>query len=69
MMTKRRGNKEGSIYFRNMDGTWRAQITLDGRRLSHTAKTRGECQEWLKKTIQQIDGGLSYSGAKMALKD
>ena len=63
-MTGRRGNNEGSIYKRE-DGTWRSQITLDGRRLSFTGKSRQECQTWLKKTISQIDGGLSYAGANM----
>ncbi len=68
-MSKRRANQEGSIHFRKEDGTWRAQITLDGHRLSYTAKTKRECQEWLKKTISQIDGGLSYMGANMKFSE
>jgi integrase len=63
-MPKRRGNQEGSIHQRE-DGRWRAQITLEGRRLSFSAKTRKECADWVKKTQGQIDGGLSYAGASM----
>ena len=63
-MPKRRGDNEGSI-FKTQDGTWRAQITVDGRRLSHSGKTRKEVQEWLKAAIKEIDGGLTYIGAKM----
>lgn len=65
-MSKRRGNQEGSIHQRE-DGTWRVQITLNGNRLSFSAKTRQECQEWLKKMIRQIDAGLTYAGANMML--
>lgn len=65
-MGRRRGNQEGSIYPRE-DGRWRAQITLDGRRLSFSAKTRRECQEWLKQIKKQIEAGLSYTGAHMRL--
>lgn len=67
-MARRRGNQEGSIYKRE-DGSWRAQITLDGRRLSHSGKTRAVCQEWLKKTIKQIDSGLSFEGASLRLDE
>jgi len=66
-MTKRRGNHEGSIYQRK-DGKWRAQITLEGRRLSFTAKTRRECQDWIKNTVNQIDEGLTYSSTKITLE-
>ena len=67
-MTKRRGNHEGSIHQRK-DGSWRAQITLEGRRLSFSAKTRRECQRWIKNTINQIDDGLSFSNTKITLEE
>ena len=67
-MTKRRGNNEGSIHQRK-DGSWRAQITLEGRRLSFSAKTRRECQRWIKNTINQIDDGLSFSNTKVTLEE
>ncbi len=67
-MAKRRGNQEGSIHQRK-DGKWRAQITLEGRRLSFAAKTRKECQAWIKNTQNQIDRGLIYSDTKITLKE
>lgn len=65
-MSKRRGNNEGTIH-RREDGSFRAQITLEGKRLSHSAKTRQECQTWLKQKIGEIDQGLTYKGATMHL--
>lgn len=63
-MAKKRGNNEGSINQRE-NGSWRAQATVDGHRLSFTGKTRKECQEWLKKTIRQIDEGMSYASTQV----
>jgi integrase len=65
-MTKKRGNTEGTIYKRP-NGTWSAQISLQGRRLSRTFKTQRECQEWLKKTRGQIDDGLTFASTKVRL--
>lgn len=62
-MAKRRCNHELAIYQRG-DGRWRAQVTLDGRRLSFSAKTRRECLEGLKKTNGQIDDGMTYATPK-----
>ena len=67
-MAKKRGNNEGSIYQR-ANGTWRAQIALDGRRLSYTGKTRKDCQEWLKKTIGQIDDGMTFASTQIGLDE
>ncbi len=39
------------------------------QRLSYSAKTRQECQAWLKGVIKQIDTGLTYMGANMKLSD
>jgi len=67
-MAKRRGNNEGSIYKR-ANGSYRAQVTLkDGHRLSYNAKTRGECQEWIRQTLDQARAGLTYEGANMMLE-
>ncbi len=67
-MAKKRGNNEGSIH-RQSNGSWRAQVTLDGRRLSYTAKTRQECQEWIKKTLSQIDEGMTFASTKITLEE
>ena len=67
-MMKKRGNREGSIYKRK-NGTYRAQITVSGKRIGFSAKTRKECQEWMKKIISQVDNGLTYSGAQTNFND
>jgi integrase len=66
-MAKRRANHEGTIFKRN-NGSWRAQVSIQGRRLSHTAKTQRECKEWLKDTIKQLDQGYSYRSAQTSLE-
>lgn len=68
MARKIRGKNEGSIQQRP-NGTWRAQVTLQGRRLSYAAKTRRECQDWIKKTIHQIDDGMTYSNTRIILEE
>jgi len=68
-MAKRRGNKEGTIY-QKADGKWRAQLTThQGKRLSFTAATRKECQEWIKQTNRKLDDGLTYKGTKTTVED
>jgi len=61
-MAKRRGNQEESIY-QKTNGMWRAQMMLNGGRLSITVATRSEAQDWLRKTRNQIENGLTYKGA------
>ena len=67
-MAKRRGNHEGSIH-KLPSGSWRVQTTLNGHRLNFTAKTRQEVQEWLKKTIGQIDDGMTYASTKITVEE
>lgn len=67
-MAQIRGRNEGTIHKRP-NGTWRAQVSLDGKRMSFSAATRQECQGWLKKTIHQIDGGLTFTGAQTTYKE
>jgi integrase len=35
--------------------------------LSYTGKTRKACQDWIKRTVQKIDGGMSYNGSKITV--
>ncbi len=67
-MTKRRGNKEGSIFARP-DGSWRAMVSINGRRLSKSFKTQRECREWVKQTSAQVEDGLTIQGARTTLAD
>ncbi len=39
-------------------------VTVGGKRLTNTCKTRSEGQSWIKKTLGQMDQGLSYDGAR-----
>jgi integrase len=65
-MAKRRGNNEGTL-FQMPNGKWRVQLTLQGHRLSFTAKSRQACQEWIRQTQNQIDDGMTYASAKIKL--
>jgi integrase len=67
-MAKRRGNNEGSIV-KLPSGTYRAQVTIDGERLSYTSKTRAECQGWIRKMLDQIDEGLTFKGTQTTLEE
>lgn len=64
-MTKRRGNKEGTIYKRN--GKWRAQATLEGHRVSYTGNSRAEVQDWLRNLSNQKETGLTIRGMRLTL--
>ena len=66
-MAKRRGNNEGTITQRS-NGKWRAQISLQGKRLSFTGETRKDCQEWIKSTNQKIDAGMTYKGSRITIE-
>jgi len=67
-MTRKRGQNEGSIYQRS-DGTWCAQVSIQGRRLTKYARTRNECREWVKTTLDQIEHGLTFAGAQANLRE
>ena len=66
-MAKKRGNNEGSIYKRN-NGTWRAMVTVQGRRLTYTAKTKGEGQNWVRGMLDEIDNGLTYDNTQVSVE-
>lgn len=67
-MARKRGNNEGTIYKRK-NGTWCAQVSLDGKRLTRTFKTQKECQVWIREFAGRIDSGLTYEKAHLTLKD
>lgn len=67
-MAKKRANNEGSIYQRP-NGKWRAQVTIDGRRLSFTADTQREGLAWILETKNQIDSGLTFQATDTTLKE
>ncbi len=67
-MAKKRGNNEGTV-IKLPSGHWRAQIMLDGHRISHTGPTQRECQDWIRKNRNQIDEGMTYASTKITLKE
>ncbi|MEX1071768.1 MAG: tyrosine-type recombinase/integrase [Anaerolineales bacterium] len=64
-MAIRRGKKEGTIYKRP-NGKWRAQLSVDGRRLSFTCKSQSECLRWLREMNQKISSGFSFKSSKLS---
>ena len=62
----KRGNNEGSI-FKKTNGKWRAQVSIQGKRLSFTGLSRAECADWLRRTQTQIDEGMTVATRNLAL--
>ena len=60
----KRGNGEGSIYYRNSDGKWVGSITLgSGKRKVFYGKTRKEVQEKLKIVLHDQQQGTLVTAA------
>jgi integrase len=68
MARKIRGKNEGSLHQRP-NGTWRAQFSVSGKRISKSFKTKAECQAWLRQMQDQIDHGFDYHASKTSLGD
>jgi len=65
-MVKKRSAGEGTIC-QLPSGSWRAQVTLKGRRLSHTAKNQQAARDWIRKIQAQIEQGLTYDDERTTL--
>lgn len=50
-------------------GSWRAQISVDGRRHSATRGSRVEAREWLRQMKERAGLGLVYEAAQLSLAD
>jgi integrase len=68
MANKIRGRNEGSISQRS-NGTWRAQVSSDGRRISKSFHTKTEGLTWLRKMQSEVDRGLDFHGGKILLQE
>lgn len=64
----RRAYGSGSIY-QLPDGNWQALARVQGRQISHTAKTQREANAWLERVNLQVEQGLTYQAAKINLED
>ena len=67
-MAKRRGNNEGTIY-QLPSGSWRAQIYINGHRISKTKKSKKEAQLWLRATLIKTVSGYTGIGSNIPFKD
>jgi len=66
-MAKKRGNNEGTV-FHQPNGKWRAQISLQGRRLSKVHQTQKQCQDWIRDTKQKIEVGMTYDASQITVE-
>jgi len=62
MAAKIRPKHEGTIFQRS-NGSWRAQISIGGKRISFSALTESECQRWIRRTQNQ-NGDLIWIADK-----
>jgi integrase len=68
MTKRRRCNHEGGLYQRS-NGSWSAQVSLQGRRISKTFKSQREAVEWIRTARNQIDLGMTYTSTKRSLAE
>ncbi|HEX8992578.1 MAG TPA: site-specific integrase [Anaerolineales bacterium] len=67
-MTTRRGKHEGTMHQRP-NGSWRAQVSIDGKRIGYTSRSRAEVHEWLRKMLDGIDQGMTFQGRNLTLRE
>lgn len=67
-MSKKRGQGEGSIS-RRKNGLWSAQVSVQGKRISKYFKTQREGLDWLQEMRNQVQAGLTMTGAQMSLSE
>jgi len=68
MARKIRGRNEGTI-FKRSNGTWRAQLSVNGKRLSFSAITKAECLAWIRKIQVQLDQGRDFIGGDLTIEE
>jgi hypothetical protein len=67
MARKIRGRNEGSVSQRS-NGSWRAQVTVDEKRLSKGFKTKAEALTWVRKTQDQLDQGYDINASTTTIE-
>lgn len=68
MAKKIRGRNEGSIYQRP-NGSWRAQVSIYGKRLSYSSKNKADALKWLQRTQFQLGVSLDASSSNTTLEE
>jgi len=66
-VARRRSKGEGSIW--KEGNSWRVAISIDGRRISKSFKTRGDCRDWLRKMQNKVDQGLTFKGSRLTFTE
>jgi integrase len=67
-MTKRRGNREGSLTLRK-DGLWAARVSHEGKRIAVYGKTKNEAILKLRALQRKQDDNLPLTTSRTPLKD
>lgn len=62
-----RGRNEGSVSQRP-NGTWRAQISINGKRIGASYKTKSEALKWILSEQLKLDRGFDFQGSKTTLE-
>ena len=65
-MAKKRANGEGTVN-KLPSGSWCAQLSLEGKRMSKAFATQKEALTWIRKMRGQVDEGLTYAYTKLTL--
>jgi integrase len=65
-MANKRAAGTGSVY-KERKNTWRAIVTIDGKRISHCERTQKEAESWARKMGNQIEQGLIFDATKKDL--
>jgi integrase len=66
MAKKIRGRNDGSIW--KQGNNLRAAVSLNGKRVTKSFKTKSECKAWIREKQGQIDQGLTFSATKLTLE-
>lgn len=64
----KRSHGEGSISKRS-NGSWLAQVTIDGKRVSKTFRIRRDAQEWLNSMTKQVKQGLTFESTRTTVDE
>jgi integrase len=67
-MARKRSQGEGSV-FKRKDGSWVAQVTIQGKHVSKYFRLQSEASKWLHTTRTQILDGLTFAGAQTTMEE
>lgn len=64
----KRGHGEGT-FFKRANGSYTAQVSIDGKRVSKTFKVRKDAQDWINTINGQVKQGLTYNSARTTVNE